>query len=63
MRRPRPCGLAVGDRLEIVLGRQAAEHAVDQRAGGLGVDVADDRDRQLVAREHAAHIVAQVVGA
>ena len=57
-----PARRGVGDRLEVVLRRQAGEGAVDQRAGGLGVDVADDRDRQLVAREGAAHIVAQVVG-
>ena len=49
-----------GDSLEIVFGRQAGEGAIDQFAGGHGIDVADDRNGQLVAREHAPHIVAQV---
>ncbi len=49
-----------GNRLEVVLGRQLGEGAVDQFASRLGIDVADDRDRQIVARKDAAHIIAQV---
>ena len=62
MRRPSPRGLAFGDRRELGLRRQRAEHAVEQLAGVVGVDVADDGDLERVAREHAPRIVVQVVG-
>ena len=52
----------LGHRLEIVLRRQRGEGAVDQLAGGRGVDVADDGNRQPVAREYAGNIVAHVGG-
>ena len=62
MRRPRPCGSTSGDRREIGLRRQRAEDAIEQLAGRRGVDVADDGDLELVARQHAPGIGAQIVG-
>ena len=52
----------IRDRLEIVFRGQSAECTVDQHAGRFGIDVADDRHFQLVAREHATHIFAHVRG-
>ncbi len=62
MRRPRLLGLVGRHRLEVVFHGQPGEGAVDQLAGGFGVDVADDRNGELVAREHATHVVAQIGG-
>ena len=42
--------------------RQRAEGAVDQLTGCLGIDIADDGDGQLVAREGARDVGAHVVG-
>ena len=44
------------DRREVGFRRQRAEGAVDELAGGLGVDVADDGDLDIVARERATGI-------
>ena len=43
-RRPRPCGTTGATGAEVGFRRQRAEGAVDELAGGLGVDVADDGD-------------------
>ena len=45
---------ATGD--ELGLGGQRAEHAVEHRAERRRVDVADDGDLQVVAREHALRV-------
>jgi len=42
------------DRLELGLGRQRAEGAVDELSGGRRIDVADDGDLEIVARERCA---------
>ena len=44
---------ALGDGLQIPLGRQIGERLVDQRRRVFLVDRADDRDQQLVARDPA----------
>ncbi len=50
------------DRLQVILGRQLGESTINQFARGFSVDVADDRHRQFVTCENAAHIIAQIVG-
>ena len=57
---PSPCGLATGTGGEIALGRQAAEHLVDQLAGGRSIDVADDADLERVAGEHLPHVILEI---
>src|SRR4029078_1792670 len=47
-------------RLEIVLGGQCTESAADHPASCFGLDSADDLYLQFVAREHAAHVFAQI---
>ena len=49
------------DRLEFGLGRQRAERAVDERGGGGCIDIADDRDFERIARQHAPRIRFEIV--
>jgi hypothetical protein len=58
---PEPARRGIRDWLEIVLCRQAAEGAINQFAGRFLIDVADDRDFQLVTGEDATHVVAQII--
>ena len=53
--------LHVRDRLELHLGRQLAEGTVDQPARGIGVDVADHAELEIVAGQYAAGEIAHVV--
>jgi len=50
-----------GDRLELGLGRQRTEGAIEERAGGLGIDVADDGDLDVVARQRAPGIGLEII--
>ena len=50
------------DRQQLGLGRQRAEGVVDEPAGGRGIDVADHRDLERIAREHALDVAAKIVG-
>ena len=60
---PSRCGAAVLDRDQGAMGRQAAEHLIDERARVCGIDVADDADFERVPREHVVHECPEVVGA
>ena len=53
MRRPTSCMRARRHRRELAVRRQRAEHAVEHRAERRRVDVADHRDLERVARQHA----------
>ncbi len=54
MRRPTSCDARRRQRVELALGRQRAEHAVEHRAERRRVDVADHGDLERVARQHPA---------
>ena len=45
---------------KFALGRQAAEHLVDELAGGRSVDIADDGDLERVAGEHPPHVIPEI---
>src|SRR5262249_58754866 len=53
---PQPLRNHRRDRREVGFRRQRGESAIDELAGGLGVDVADDGDLEVVARKRTAGI-------
>ena len=61
MRRPAASMRAGATGRDLALGRQRAEHLVEQRAERRRIDIADHADLQFVAREHAAGIGLEVV--
>ena len=61
MRCPSPCGIAVGT-AKAWPWRQAVEHGVDQLAGALRIDIADDADLEIVAREEVVRCRLEIVG-
>ncbi len=56
-----PLRRGVLDRRQIRLCRQRAEHAIEHRLQGLGVDVADDGDLQVFPRQHPMRIGLEIV--
>ncbi len=56
-----PLRRGVLDRHQIRLFRQRAEHAIEERLQGLGVDVADDGDFQIRPRQHLMRIGFEIV--
>ena len=50
-----------GTGASVAFGRQRAEHAGRAAPARRGIDVADDGDLEIVAREHAAHVGPQIV--
>ncbi len=58
---PEPLRHCRRDRRQLCLRRQRAEHAVEHGLCGVGVDVADDRDLEVVARQHPMLVSLQIV--
>ncbi len=61
MRLPKPCGAMLGTGVSSALAGSAPKVRSIRAPGGRGVDVADDRHLERVARQHPAHIGLQVV--
>ncbi len=54
-------GHHIGDRDQIGLGRQGAKRGIEQPAERGGVDIANHRDLQIAARQHALGVAAHII--